>query len=340
MSNEEKGPAPGEDADEEEEEVVTTCLLLDLNDKFDRFAADVLGKLDGIMELKTVVAQLCESRCRQRASEAARKRDQRARDKEERERDRIPLQNNIFRHDTRLKLKYFYWAHIGIQFGLVGDSARFLQFVAGDWNHQTFLKKPIARISNRPNYWKGGIRHECTWCDMFGSERKVNSKTCWEIIFWDFKYHMVQVVKRMATMPDWPNVARPFKDAVRVALGDMHCVLEDEIGPLTIKGHTFEPQMPSEDLDKVPHFKILVQQVMQAYRRGISKGYDNDLEVVRIGKRCYDEHCKLLRKESNNMRFLVNLKGHAGRKLTDQERDHREHLGFLGFYEKPDIKTV
>ena len=62
--------------------------------------------------------------------------------------------------------------------------------------------------------------------------------------------------------------------------------------------------------------------------------------VVRIGKRCYDEHCKLLRNESNNMRFLVNLKGHAGKKLTDQERDHREHLGFMGFYVKPDVKTV
>ena len=154
MSNEEKGPAPGED-EEEAAEVAATCLLLDLNDKFDRFAADVLGKLDGIMELKTVVAQLCESRCRQRASEAARKRDQRARDKEERERDRIPLLNNIFRHDTRLKLKYFYWAHIGIQFGLVGDSARFLQFVAGDWNHQTFLKSPSPGSATAPTTGRG-----------------------------------------------------------------------------------------------------------------------------------------------------------------------------------------
>ena len=304
-------------------------LLQLLNDKFTVFTEQVLQKLDSILELKEVVLQLTESKQLKRSQEAGRKREQRARDREHREKGLLQIPRDIWRRDERIKLKYLQWAHVGIQFGMAGQWRLFLQYVAGSWNSDTYLKKPIAKCSNYPFWYDNGIRHENTWGDMFGSERGIVPKTAPEIKFWDFAYHMLAVLLRMENLPDWPNVSKQFVQAVQVAAGEVGPM--SDTGTLIINNVQFDCRQ-SECYEKVPEFRYLALHVMQSFKRGICKPLDDDLELIRVGKVRFLEHCCKLQKAAGHMRFLHNLrKGN----MTDQQMAQCHELKDLGFYEFP-----
>ena len=129
---------------DEEKEPESTQLLQELNEKFEAFTGQVLAKLDSILELKDTVQLLCESKRKQRKLEADRKREQRARDKAQKNKGLVPIPRNIWKRDDRIRVKYLMWAHIGLQFGVVGDWRPFLQYLAHAWNVCTYLKKPIG----------------------------------------------------------------------------------------------------------------------------------------------------------------------------------------------------
>jgi len=306
-------------------------LLQQLNDKFTLFTQQVLQKLDSILELKEVVSKLTESKQLKRGAEAGRKRAQRARDRALKEKGLLPIPRNIWKRDPRIKLKYLQWAHVGIQFGMTGEWRLFLQYVAGNWNSGTYLKKPIAKCSNYPFWYDKGIRHENTWCDMFGSERGIVPKTAPEIKFWDFGYHMLAIFQRMEALPDWPNVQKKkeFVQALQVAAGEVGAC--SDAGELVVANVEFNCRDPA-CFEKVPRFRYLALHVMQAFKRGICKPLDDDLELIRLGKVRFLEHCAELEKAGANMRFMHNLrKGN----LTEAQRDQASELHDLGFFEFP-----
>ena len=309
-------------------------LLHALNDKFEVFTAQVLQKLDQLLELKTEVQKLSEGKRQQRDGAAERKRVQRARDREHRRRALLSIPNDIWRQDPRIKVKYLQWAHIGIQFGISGDWRLFLQHLAHDWNACTYLKKPIARCSNYPHWWDSGLRHENTWCDMFGSERGIVPKTAAEIKFWDFGNHVFAVVQRMETMPQWPNCPKNFVEAMQVAMGQMAGGTEGS-PPFVVNGTEFDCR-DAEAFEKVPEFRYQALHVMQAFKRGIIKGCDENLELIRLGKVSFLVHCKELEKEAAHMSFTYKLR-HG--KLTKEQRDHAEVLRDLGFFEYPAVQA-
>ena len=157
--------------------------------------------MDDLLELKEVVHQLTESKRLQRGKDAERKRKQRERDAEEETRGRLSLPKIIFMKDKRIGLKYLLWAHVGIQFGVTGEWRTFLQYVASDWNNNTYTSKPITKSNNRCHWYDQGMRHDWSWADMFGSERGVNPRTVKEIKWWEFRWHMIEVCKRMVEQP-------------------------------------------------------------------------------------------------------------------------------------------
>ena len=130
---------------EEEPEDVQVTALHELNERFEFFTGQILVKLDLILEMKSSVDKLLQATNWKRAQDAERKRVQRAREAEAKNRGLLPLENNIWSRRESLKPKYLEWAHIGIQFGVIGDALLFLQYVAADWS--TFKKKPIPRLA-------------------------------------------------------------------------------------------------------------------------------------------------------------------------------------------------
>ena len=317
---------------DEERETESARLLLELNEKFECFTGQVLRKLDSILELKDPLQLLCESKQKRRKEEADRKRDQRAREKAERNRGLLPLPKDIWRKDERILGKYLMWAHVGIQFGVTGDWRAFLQYLAHAWNTCPYLKKPIAKVSNRCHWWDRGMRHDCTWCDMFGSERGINPKTVGEIKWWDWQYHMLAVVHRMQEMPDWPNVNKEFVKAVQTACSGLAGC--SEIGTYTCKGFELDHLEPKV-FDVVPEFRYLTLHVMQAFKRGIIQGIDENLELIRIGKMRFLSQSVLLEKEACMLRFNYNLRDG---KLPDEMRETAMHLKDLGFWTPPKLK--
>jgi len=316
-------------------EDVASEQLLALDAKFTLFTQQVLEKLDSILELKQIVSQLCEGKKAQRQAEAAKKREQRAHEKSIREVGRLALPNCVFKKDRRICPKYLLWAHVGIQFGLVGDWRKFLRFVAHDWNCGTYLKKPIARISNRCHYWDHGIRNEASWCDMFGSERGLNPKTAYEIIWWEFRFHMAAVVQRMMRMPAFPDVDKEFVKALQVSCGDMAAMF-DGLGQLRSGNYVFDQNDP-ECMEKVPEFKYLAMHVLQAFRRGIAQGIDEDLELIRQGKVTFMCHSAELQKESDHMAFRYKL---VQGKVKPDVMNRMHDLHELGFFEFPKLEPV
>ena len=142
--------------------------------------------------------------------------------------------------------------------------------------------------------------------------------------------HMLAVVQRMMEMPDWPNVNKEFVRACQVAMGAFAGC--SDLGPLVMKDVEFEPN-DHECFEKVAEFRYLALHVMQAFRRGICKGIDENLELIRIGKTCFLAHCVELQKEGGHMRFLWNLrKGNMGEHL-----EQCRALNDLGFFEFPKI---
>ena len=214
-SQDEEKNAP-ELQEESEEEPDEEPMLLRLVENFDVFSRQVLEKLDALLEMKETVDKLFTASQWKKSKDAERKRQQRAREQEQRRSHMIPLPTDIWRRQQQLRDKYLLWSHVGIQYGIIGDVLPFLVWLASDWNHNTFLKKPVTRVSNRPNYWAGTFRQECTWTDMFGRETGLKEATFGEAKFWDFNAHMGQILERMELMPDWPNVQTKFHEVIRL----------------------------------------------------------------------------------------------------------------------------
>ena len=327
--DEEKHSAPP--VEEEEEGTVVVTALHELNERFEMFTGQILVKLDAILEMKSSVDKLLQATNWKRAQDAERKRVQRARDAEAKNRGLLPLENNIWSRRESLKPKYLEWAHIGIQFGVIGDALLFLQYVAADWCHSTFKKKPITKVSNRPCYWSSGMRCECTWTDMFGRDTGINPKTFNEPVFWEFCSHMSAVLKRLEIMPDWPNVSKHFVKIMQVSCSGQGGF--SKTGQFQKGDHVpFDHNEPG--IAEIPAYRDAGTRVMQAFRRGIQKGTDHNLELVRIGKlRCAD-HVKQLKLESARLNFMFSLRKGA---LSDEDRDQIEQLEMFGF--KPSLKV-
>ena len=242
-----------------EEEKNELRSLAQLNETFRTFTDQVLRKLDQILELRETVRDLCESRLQKRQAASERKRKHRevcaAR------LDLVKMPGDIWRRDDRLRKKYLEWAHIGLQFGLVGDWRLYLQYLADDWNNHTYRKKPLAKISNRLHRWDHGLRHEGTWCDMFGSERQICGKNAAEIGWWKFKWHFSSIVSVMRRLPLFGSVHADFLTAIRIMLGDLHTLYDEDnppcIGPWVVGGLEFAHDMPPESWSKVPEFSMV-----------------------------------------------------------------------------------
>ena len=307
-------------------------LLQQLSTKFDLFTGQVLEKLDCI---RAEVNKLSESQRKKRGQDADRKRIQRTKARQQRLKNLLALPKNIWYRDDRIKLKYLQYAHVGIHFGLSGDWRTFFEYLAHDWNTGTYQKKPIAKISNRCHWWERGLRHDVTWCDMFGSERGIQPKAANEIKWWDWSSHMLAVVKRMQSLPDWPNVNQEFVRACQVAMGQMAAC--SDVGTLELCGAEFDPT-DHECFEKVPKFKWYTLHVMQAFRRGICKGVDENLELIRLGKTTFLAHCNELQKAGTHMKFLWDLK--KGDMAEHQQQcTALSDLGFFDFPESCAIKT-
>ena len=87
--------------------------------------------------------------------------------------------------------------------------------------------------------------------------------------------------------------------------------------------------------DVVPEFRYLTLHVMQAFKRGIIQGIDENLELIRIGKMRFLSQSVLLEKEACVLRFNYNLRDG---KLPDEMRETAMHLKDLGFWTPPKLK--
>jgi hypothetical protein len=312
--------------------------LAELNETFRTFTDQVLRKLDQILEMRETVRDLCESRLQRRQAASDRKRKHRegcaAR------LDLVIMPGDIWRRDDRLRKKYLEWAHIGLQFGLVGDWRLYLQYLADDWNNHTYRKKPLAKISNRLHRWDHGLRHEGTWCDMFGSERQICGKNAAEIGWWKFKWHFSSIVSVMRRLPLFGSVHADFLTAIRVMLGDLHTLYDEDnppcIGPWVVGGldgkAEFAHDMPPESWSKVPEFSMVSMHVLQSFRRGLHKPVDPDLELVRMGKAACTAHLAELEKRVLHLHFWMKL---TGKPCTGEKAEERDSLEDFGVWRHP-----
>ena len=324
MSQDEEKTAP-ETSGEEEDRLLETLVL-----RFDSFTQQVLERLDVLLEMKTTVDKLFQASAWKKAKDAERKRQQRARELACKQTHLIELPKDIWRRKDSLTPKYLLWAHIGIQYGVVSGPCTFLEWLASDWCHNTFTKKPITRVSNRPNYWDRGIRHECTWTDMFGRETGINPKTFDEPIFWGFASHVMQVLQRLEQMPDWPNVQRNFREMMQLCASSFAGWTDSG---LLQKGNHAEFEHCAKGIGEIVVYRDMATRAMQAFRRGIQKGIVEDPELVRMGRARATEHQRLLLMEKNKLLFMHNLrKG----QLTADEKAQVEALHIWGY--RPDFK--
>jgi len=110
----------------------------------------------------------------------------------------------------------------------------------------------------------------------------------------------------------------------------------DDLGQLRDGNFVFD-QNDADCMEKVPEFKYLAMHVMQAFRRGISKGIDTDLELIRQGKATFLCHSAELKKESDHMKFRYKLvNGNVPPELMNRMHD----LLDLGFFEFPAPSAV
>ena len=288
-----------------------------LAERFDQFTRQVLERLDVLLEMKSTVDKMFNATLWKKSQDAERKRQQRARDLAARSTHLVPLpEKNVWSRRNNLRGKYLLWAHVGIQYGVVGDATAYFTWLASDWCHNTFLKKPITRVSNRPNYWENGLRHECTWTDMFGRETGINEKTFSEPIFWNFQCVAGLLLTRMEMMPDWVNVAPHFREMMQLAASSF--AGWTDTGLLEKNGNVpFEHVQPG--VGKVKCYRAMATQMMQAYRRGICKGLQDDPELVRMGRIRAADHQKQLEKAANHIKFMFDLrKGKQQKEESDQ----------------------
>ena len=323
--------ASEDDAEEFEDQ---EPALLRLVANFNVFSRQVLEKLDALLEMKETVDKLFTASQWKKSKDAERKRQQRAREQEKKRSHMIALPDDIWRRNNALRDKYLLWSHVGIQYGIIGDVLPFLAWLVSDWNHNTFLKKPITRVSNRPNYWaKGNFRQECTWTDMFGRETGLKESTFGEATFWDFNAHMGQILERMELMPDWPNVQRPFEEMIRLCASSFAGWTK---GGLLKKGNCPEFEHNAPHIGKYPVYRAMATSAMQAYRKGLCKLPSAEQpELVRMGMLRAQDHSKQLLRQQSILRFRYELK--RG-KLDENERDEMEGLRLWGF--EPDVKQM
>ena len=104
-----------------------------------------------------------------------------------------------------------------------------------------------------------------------------------------------------------------------------------KLGALVLKDVPFEPKEP-ECYEKVPEFKYHALHVLQAFKRGICRGIDENLELIRIGKMRFLEHSIHLEREAGAVRFNHQLRNGN---LDDEMRATAHHLEDLGFWEWP-----
>jgi hypothetical protein len=330
LQDEEKNELQQESESEEEDS--QEPALLRLVENFDEFSRQVLEKLDALLEMKETVDRLFTASQWKKSKDAERKRQQRAREQEKRRCHMIPLPTDIWRRQPLMRDKYLLWSHVGIQYGIIGDVKQFLVWLASDWNHNTFLKKPITRVSNRPNHWAGTYRHECTWTDMFGRETGLKEAIFGEPKFWDFNAHMGQVLERMELMPDWPNVQPKFDEMIRLCASSFAGWSKG--GLLEKNGcPPFEHNAP--EIGKYPIYRAMATNAMQAFRKGICTLPGEQPELVRMGIMRANDHKKQLLREQSILRFRYELK--RG-KLNKEELDQMEGLRLWGF--EPDTKQM
>ena len=320
---------------EEEKEESISMRMAELNETFQIFTEEVLQKLDQLLSLRETVQELCEAKIAKRQCESERKRKQRDALRQDNEKGRVSPPKNVWQRDDRLKVKYLEWAHIAMQFGLAGEWRLYFQFLADDWNNHTYFKKPIAKISNRLHRWDNGLRIECTWTDMFGSERGILPKTAFEIGWWEFRWHFNAIVSRMRQLPLFKQIQPEFLKAIQVMLGDLGEMYDEDpvVGAYNVKGYDFSHDMHHEIWTKVPDFRLMALHVLQSFRRGISRPVDPELELVRLGKMCFLEHASALQKKVHHIHFLDNLK--KGETLDESMEADRRLIKELGFWEEP-----
>ena len=123
MNQDEEKTAPEVVAQDDEEDQ----LLGELVVRFDHFTAQVLQRLDALLEMKDTVDKLFQASAWKKSKDADRKRQQRARELACKQTHLIPLPKDIFRRTDGLTPKYLLWAHVGIQYGVVSSPCAFLE---------------------------------------------------------------------------------------------------------------------------------------------------------------------------------------------------------------------
>jgi hypothetical protein len=326
---------------EEKYAVADRDIIVRLSERFEIFTDQVIKKMDELLSMRDMVDKLLRRKTDKRNNDAERKRKERTATAKAKTGDRIALKGAIF--DVRMRLmreKYVLWAHVGIQFGIMGSYPQFFSWLTSDWNHWTFDMKPITRVSNRPHYFSRGIRNEATWTDLFGRETGIAERTFFEPIFWEFQHIMLKVVRMMHEMPDWANVHDSFKAHLLVACSGLADMTDSGM-------YQFQDKTPFDHMEaacaKVPQYRMMATRIMQAFRKGIAKkgiaDVDNDLELVRMGKLRAREHIVQLQNQTSKLTFLWNLrKGN----LPDDEQQQVDALDVWGFTPQfpPIVKTL
>ena len=313
-----------------EQEVVARDVIVRLAERFEIFTEQVLKKMDALLEMRESVDQLLHRKSAKRSQDAQRKRKERTQAARQKTEDRLPLGDNMFEVNMSvMRCTYIKWAHVGIQYGIMGAYPDWLAWLASDWNHWTFTSKPITRVSNRPHYQAKGMRNEATWTDLFGRETGISDKTFFEPIFWEFQHIMLKVFAMMEEMPDWANVKDSFKAHLQVACSGLSDMTKS--GMLQLRNFAPFDHM-EEDCAKVPEYRAMATRVMQSFRRGVCQKKladpDQAPELVRMGIARASEHIVQLRKECAKLAFLYNLR-HG--KLVPEERQQCENLEVWGF---------
>ena len=316
--------------DEEKREPADRDLIVRLSERFEIFTEQVLKKLDAVLEMRESVDQLLHRKNTKRSQDAQRKRKERVDAARQRNENRVALGSSMFDVNmSTMHCTYIKWAHVGIQYGIMGSYPDWLAWLASDWNHWTFTCKPITRVSNRPHYHSKGMRNEATWTDLFGRETGISDKTFFEPIFWEFMHIMVKVFAMMEEMPDWCNVKDSFKAHLQVACSGLSDMTKS--GMLQLKNYPPFDHM-EEKCAQVPEYRAMATRVMQSFRRGVcqKKIADPDLapELVRMGLMRSSEHIVQLRKECARLAFLYKLRNGD---LTAEERQQCDNMEVWGF---------
>jgi hypothetical protein len=260
------GPEPSAEAGPEPWDESGRDVIVRISERFEIFTAQVIKKMDELLSMRDMVEKLLQRQTGKRSHDAERKRKERSVVLQKKMSDAIELKGSIF--DAKMAVmntKYILWAHVGIQFGIMGSYNKYFAWLASDWNHWTFDKKPITRVSNRPHLYNRGIRNEATWTDLFGRETGITEGTFFEPMFWEFQHTMLKVVRMMEEMPDWANVHDSFRAHLLVACSGL--------ADMTASGmYQFQDKQP---FDHMEHdcAKVAQYRVMSTHHAVVSQGH-------------------------------------------------------------------